>query len=195
MCAAMRSATRGEKIGSESEKRTSVRLLPVRELLAHRQVSGQVGVVGGDRDEPWEGEDPGLRLGHRPGRAVGRLDLLAHRLHGRDLDEPAGDDLGPESHQPVAEAQPLLGRRPAAADAGVHDHEPADPVGMLDREAKTDRAAPVLDDDGRVAQVELLDEPDDRRRVEVVGVVLDQERLVRAPEAEVVGRDRPSRRR
>ena len=66
---------------------------------------------------------------------------------------------------------------------------------MLDREAEPDRAAPVLHDDGRVAQVELFDEPDDRRRVKVVGVVLDPERLVRAAEAEVVGRDRPSGRR
>ena len=68
----------------------------------------------------------------------------------------------PSRDQPVAEAQPLVGGRPAAADAGVHDHEPADPVGMLDREAEPDRPAPVLDDDGRVAQVELLDEADDR---------------------------------
>jgi hypothetical protein len=39
---------------------------------------------------------------------------------------------------------------------------------MLDRE-QTDRAAPVLHDDGRVAQVEVFDQADDRRRVEVVG--------------------------
>ncbi len=63
---------------------------------------------------------------------------------------------------------------------------------MLDGEAEPDRAAPVLHDHGRVAQVELLDEPDDRRGVEVVGVVLEQQRLVRAPEAEIVGRYRPS---
>ena len=151
MCAAMRSATRGEKIGSESEKRTRAGFSQRASSSRTAQVNGQVGVVGGDRDEPWEGEDSGLRLGDRPRCAVGRLDLVAHRLHGRDLDEPAGDDLGPESHQPVTEAQPLLGGRPAAADAGVHDHDPADPVGMLDREAEADRAAPVLYDDGRVA--------------------------------------------
>ena len=80
-------------------------------------------------------------------------------------------------------------RRAARADSGVEDHEPRDAVGVLDREPKSDRPAPVLDDDGRVAQVELVGEALDRRVVEVVGVVLDPRRLVRAAEAEVVGRD------
>ena len=101
----------------------------------------------------------------------------------------------PSASDPVAEAQPLLRRRPAAADPGVHDHEARDPVGLLDREAEPDRAAPVLDDDGGVAQVELLDEPRDRPGVEVVGVVVEPERLVGAAEAEVVGRDRAGGRR
>ena len=101
-----------------------------------------------------------------------------------------GIDVGADAAHEVAEAQPLLRRRPAAADAGVHDHEPRDPVGVLDGEAQADRPAPVLDDDGEVAQVELLDEPRDRADVEVVGVVLEPERLVGAAEAEVVGRDR-----
>ena len=58
-----------------------------------------------------------------------------------------------------------------------------------------DRPAPVLDDDGRLAQVELVGETLDRSVVEVVGVVLDPGRLVGAPEAEVVGRDGSSRAR
>ena len=41
------------------------------------------------------------------------------------------------------EAQPLLARRPRA-DAGVHDDEARDALGVLDGEAKADRAAPVL---------------------------------------------------
>ena len=152
-------------------------------------------MVGRDRDELGEGEHAGLGLRDGPGRAVGLLDLVGHRLHRRDADEPAGDHLRAEPAHPVAEAEPLLRRRPAAADAGVHDHEPGDPVGLLDREAEPDRAAPVLDDDGGVAQVELLDEPRDRAEVEVVRVVLEPERLVGAAEAEVVGGDRACGRR
>ena len=173
-------------VGEEHERR----LLPAAELLADRQVRRRVGVLGRDRDEPGEGEDPGLRLGHRPRRAVGLLDLVAHRLHCRDPDELAGNDVRADAAHEVAEAEPLLGRRPAAADTGVHDHEPRNAVRVLDGEAEPDRPAPVLDDDGEVAQVELLDEPDDRADLEVVGVVLEPERLVGAAEAEVVGRDR-----
>ena len=61
--------------------------------------------------------------------------------------------------------------------------------GSFDRESQADRAAPVLNDDCRVAEIELVDEPLDRGVVKVVGVVLDPGRLVRATEAEVVGRD------
>jgi hypothetical protein len=62
---------------------------------------------------------------------------------------------------------------------------------LLDRQAEPDRAAPVLHDDREVVQVELLHQPDDRAEVEVVGVVLLAQRLVGAPEAEVVRGDRP----
>ena len=185
-------AGREDRIGVREEDER--RAVPARELLADGEVRGQVGVIGRDRDEVGEGEDPGLRLGHRPGRAVGLDDLLRDRLDRGDLDEPARDDLGAEAAEPVAEAEPFLRRRPPAADAGVHDHEPADPVGALDREPEPDRPAPVLDDDGGVAQVELVGEPRDRADVAVVGVVLEPERLVRAAEAEVVGSDRPRRR-
>ena len=54
---------------------------------------------------------------------------------------------------------------------------------------KPDRPAPVLHDDRRLAQVELVGEPLDRGVVEVVGVVVDLRGLVRATEAEVVRRD------
>ena len=194
MCSAIRSAARGEKIGSESEKRTSAGFSQRASFVAHGQVRRRVRVVGRDRDEVGEREDARLRLGHRPRRAVGVLDLVAHRLHGRDAHELAGDQVRADAADEVAEAQPLVGRRPAAADAGVHDHEPLDAVGVLDGEAEADRPAPVLDDDREVSQVELLDEPRDRAGVEVVGVVLPAERLVGAAEAEVVGRDRARRR-
>ena len=79
--------------------------------------------------------------------------------------------------------------RAAGADPRVQDHEPGDPVWMLDGEPHPDRPAPVLDDDRRVAQVELHGESFDRGAVEVVRVVLDAGRLVGPAEAEVVGRD------
>ena len=69
------------------------------------------------------------------------------------------------------EAQPLVVRR-ARADAGVHDDEARDALGVLDREAEADRAAPVLHDDGHVAQVELRGQTRDRVGVAVVGVPL-----------------------
>ena len=187
-----RGARREDRVGIREEDERG--LLPAPELLPHGLVRRHVRMVGRDRDEVGEREDARLRLGHRPRRAVGVLDLVAHRLHGRDAHELAGDQVCADAADEVAEAQPLVGRRPAAADAGVHDHEPRDAVGMLDGEAEADRPAPVLDDDREVSQVELLDEPRDRAGVEVVGVVLPAERLVRAAEAEVVGRDRARRR-
>ena len=187
-----RGARREDRIGIREEDER--RLLPAAELFPHGLVHRQVRMVGRDRDEVGEREDARLRLGYRPRRAVGRLDLVAHRLHGRDAHELAGDQVCADAAEEVAEAQPLVGRRPSAADAGVHDHEPLDAVGLLDGEAEADRPAPVLDDDRELSQVELLDEPRDRAGVEVVGVVLPAERLVRAAEAEVVGRDRPGRR-
>ena len=188
----LRGARREDRVGVREEDERG--LLPAAELLAHGQVRRRVRMLGRDRDEVGEREDARLRLGHGPRRAVGLLDLVAHRLHGRDAHELAGDQVGADAAEEVAEAQPLVRRRPAAADAGVHDHEPRDAVGLLDGEAEADRPAPVLDDDREVAQVELLDEPRDRAGVEVVGVVLAAERLVGAAEAEVVGRDRAGRR-
>ena len=69
----------------------------------------------------------------------------------------------------------------------LHDHEPADPVGSLDRGPEPDRPAPVLDDDGRVAEVERSASRSTSGRG-FVAVVLEPERLVGAAEAEAVGR-------
>ena len=173
-------------VGEEDERRP----VPLRQLLPDGEMGRRVGMVGRDRHQLREGEDARLRLGHRPRRAVRLDDLVAHRLHGRDLDEAAGDHLRAEPPHPIAEAEPLVRRRPAAADAGVHDHELPDPVRPLDGEPEAHRPAPVLDDDGRITKVELIRQPRDRAEVEVVGVVLEPERLVRPAEAEVVGRDR-----
>ena len=62
-------------------------------------------------------------------------------------------------------------------------------LGVLDGQAQADRAAPVVDDDRRAAQVELLEQRRDRRGVAVVGVPADVGRLVGAAEAGQVGRD------
>ena len=61
---------------------------------------------------------------------------------------------------------------------------------MLDGEAKADRAAPVVHDEGDAAQAELVDEQLDRCDVAVVRVPADVGRLVGAAEADQVGRDR-----
>ena len=142
------------------------------------------------RDELGEREHAGLRLRGREGRVV-RVDHLVRELrHRRDADELTRYEIGSDAPDELAEAQPLVRRRATRADAGVQDHQARDAIGALDGEPQPDRAAPVLDDDGRLAQVELVGEALDRRVVEVVRVVLDPGRLVRATEAEVVGRDR-----
>ena len=46
----------------------------------------------------------------------------------------------------------------AGEQAGVEDHDAAHPLGLLDREAQADRAAPVVDDERRVAEVEVLEQ-------------------------------------
>ena len=181
MWSAIRSAARGEKIGSESEKSTSAGFSQRPSASRTRSIGAVCRVLRLGRYLLGEGEDARLRLGYRPRCAVGLLDLVAHRLDARDANEPAGDQLGPDPAHEGAEAEPLLGRRPAAADAGVHDDEPRDPLRVLDGQPQADRAAPVLDDDRQVVQVELLDEPPDRAGVEVVGVVLAASGLSERP--------------
>ena len=85
-----------------------------------------------------------------------------------------------------------LGDGARRTDPGVEDDEALHALGVLDGETQPDRPAPVLHDDRRPAEVELLREPLDRGVVEVVRVVLDPGGLVRASEAEVVGRDDPA---
>src|SRR5581483_1181138 len=90
----------------------------------------------------------------------------------------------------VPEPQPLLARRPAPSDARVEDDEAVDELLVLDREAQSDGAAPVVHDEGQAAETELVDELLDRGDVALVRVPADVGRFVRAAEADQVGRDR-----
>ena len=100
-----------------------------------------------------------------------REHLLGELGHARDLHELARNQVRPHAPHELAEAQPLGRRRTAGADPGVQDDDLSDALGVLDGEPQPDRAAPVLDDDRRLAQVELVHEPLDRGVVEVVRVV------------------------
>ncbi len=118
--------------------------------------------------------------------------MVGHRLHEREPEELPRDDVGADAAHERLKAQPLVVRRPGA-DAGVQHHEARDPLRVLDREAKADRAAPVLHDERDRAKIELRHESRDRLDMTVVGVEARFGRLVGAAEAEVVGRDTAGR--
>ena len=81
----------------------------------------------------------------------------------------------------------VVHRRRAGEHAAVEDHQPRHALGVLDRQAQADRPAPVVHDEGRVAQVEVLEQRRGHLHVAVVGVPAALHRLVRAPEADEVG--------
>ena len=141
------------------------------------------------RNELGEGQNAGLRLRRRERRVVGLDDLVVELADGGDPDQLARYEVRSDPSHQRPKAKPLLRRCASRADAGVQDHEPRDAIRPLDGEAEPDWATPVLDDDRRLVEVELVREASDRGEVEVVRVVLDPHRLVRAPEAEVVGRE------
>ena len=152
----------GVKIGSESEKRTSVGALPALERRRGPRASSP---RSGGRARSARAR--GRRARPLSTRASGtarcsREDRVVDLGHGRDPDELAGDELGSDAPHELAEAQPLGRRRAPGADAGVQDDEPSDAIGPLDGEPEPDRAAPVLDDDGRLAEIELVGEALDR---------------------------------
>ena len=172
-------------VGEEDERRA----LPPFERSSYLHHLRGARMVDLGRDELGKREHAGLRLRRRERGVVALDDLVRKLCDGRDPDELAGNEVGTDPADEVTESQPLLRRSPARPNSGIEDHEPGDAIRALDREPQSDRPAPVLDDDGGIAQVELVGEALDRRKVEVVGVVLDPGRLVRAPEPEVVGRD------
>ena len=100
----------------------------------------------------------GLRVDARKGRVVGGDHLVARVvLAGAAHEHPDRQVLG--ARDEVAEREPGVGHALAAGEqAGVEDHDAVDPLAVLDREAQPDRAAPVVHDDRRAAQVELLEQ-------------------------------------
>ena len=163
--------------------------MPVAERVPDAVHRRRVRVVGLGRDELGEGERAGFRLGRREGRVIRLADLVVEPLRRAGLDEPSDVERAAELAHDGAKSQPRLARRPAAADPGVENDEPLDPLRVLDREAQPDRAAPVVHHECQLRQVELLDEPCDRVDVAVVRVPADLGRLVRAAEADQVRRD------
>ena len=131
----------------------------------------------------------GLRFGNRVRRVVAGDDLVGELGHARDLHELTRPQLRPHPADEGPEAKPLVRGRPPRVEAGVRDHEPGHALGPLGCEAEADRPAPVVDDDRQVSQVELVDEALDRCVMAVVRVPVALDRLVRAAEAEVVGRE------
>ena len=143
----------------------------------------RAGVVGRQRQD--RRERAGARLGRlaRERRVVGGGDLVARVGRAGAPHEQAHRQLV-DALDELAEAVPLVAHRLLAGEhAGVHQHEPVDAVGELDRDAQADRAAPVVADERRAAQVEVLDEPRRGGDVAVVGVPVLVDRLVRAAEA------------
>ena len=80
----------------------------------------------------------------------------------------------------------------AGGQAGVGRDDAREPLRVLGRQPQPDQPAPVLADEGDLAQVEDV-EHQGPHPLDVAGVavVLDAGRLVRAAEADQVGRDRP----
>ena len=186
---AMCSAATVEKIGSESEKRTSAGRSQCSSAARTSSIFAALGCSSSVGTSSGNASTPAFDSGVGKGALYASTTSSASSVTRGDPDELAGDEVGADAADELAEAQPLLRGRAAGADPGVQDHEPRDAIRPLDGEPEPDRPAPVLDDDGRLAQVELVGEALDRCVVEVVGVVLDPRRLVRAAEAEVVGRD------
>ena len=124
-----------------------------------RPVHGVSGCSGSSRHETRESENAGLRLRHRVRRVVGGFDLVGH-LGGRSVIGRAGPAI---SSLPTRRTKAR--KRSHSSEGG---RPPPTPVFMITSRAtrsgcstasaETDRAAPVLDDHGHVAQVELLDE-------------------------------------
>ncbi len=190
----MRSAARVENTGSESEKRTSVgfshcsRPARTSSIFAAFGCSSSVGTSSGNATTP--AFDSGVGNGALYASTTSSASSFTDEMR---ISWP-GIELRPDAPHEVAEPEPLLGRRAPGADPGVQDHEPLDPIRPLDGEPEADRAAPVVHDHGRLGEVELVDEPLDRVVVQVVRVVLDARRLVRAAEPVVVGRDHATHR-
>ena len=183
------SPTCGGSTGSCSAHSISTGRSSPRSASSTRRPSAAPGRVRRLRDQARERARARLRgdVGER--RVVGGGDLVAGiAVAAAAHEQPARQvlgalDEGVERLPGVAHA--LL----AGEQAGVHEHEAADAVRVLDREPQPDRAAPVVDDERGVAHVEVLEQRGGERDVAVVGVPVAVHRLVRAAEARQVGQD------
>ena len=171
-------------VGPQHQRRAAV----LAQRLEHPLPGGGAGRVGRLRDQQREGARAGLRGGVRERRVVGGDHLVAGVVLAGAAHEHADRQvLG--ARDEVAEGQPRVGHPLVPGEqAGVEDHEALDPLRVLDGESQPDRAAPVVHDDRRAAQVEILEQRRRHRDVAVVGVPVDVGRLVRAPEAGEIGR-------
>ena len=144
---AKRSPTLSGMTGSESAHSISAGRVSSRSASSTRWpaaapgISGVIGSISGNARAP--ALDSGLGIG----RVVGGRDLVAGVGLARAAHEHADRQvLG--ALDEVAERVPRgVHLLVAGEEAGVHDHDAADPVGMLDREAQPDRPAPVVHDD------------------------------------------------
>ena len=176
---------RNVRVAPHEQRRTRIGAKHVRHLLA----LGRARRIRGQRQHQREGARAGLRLGRWKRGVVRVHDFGRHPSRTGSFDEHRHRQvLG--ALDEISECVPCLAHLLATGEqSGVHDHEPRDPVRVLDREAKADRSAPVVHDDGRVAQVEAGQQPLHRLDVAVVGVPRHVGRLVRPAEPRQVGND------
>jgi hypothetical protein len=192
-----RVAERGRDLLADRERQGRVRVGPEddrRPLVGGQRFGDRPALrgprrLGLGRQDQREGTRSGLRLGARIGRLVGGDHVLAGILLAAGLDQEA-DRHVLVAGDVVAEFEPDLAHLLVAGErAGVHDHDPREALGVLDREPQADRPAPVMDDGGGVSQVELLDQGRHQLDVTIVGVPVEIGGLVGAPEAGVVRGD------
>ena len=179
-----RSATgrTGSRVGPEHELRAGVPAQGFEHALAGLGARG-VG-LGGEHQR--EGAGAGLARRVGVGRVVGGDDVVAGiGVAGAAHEEADREVL--RALDEVAERDPGVGHALVAGEeAGVDGSTSAgDPVRRARPRARSPIGpAPVVDDDGRVAEVELARRSArERRRVPVVGVPVEVDRLVGAAEA------------
>jgi hypothetical protein len=168
---------RRQSLGLSSSRSASSTRLPLR----------RPGHIRRGRQHERKRPRSGLRLRRRERGVVGGGDLVAHPPRARVSHQPRDRQvLGALDEAP--KSLPGVGHPLCAGEQpGVHHHHPRDPVGVIGRQAEADRIAPVVDHDGRLAQVEVREQ---RRRdlgMAIVRVPVEVDRLVRAPEPWVVG--------
>ena len=165
------------------------RALVAAQRFEHPPALRRTGGVGGLRDQAGEGARSGLRGDARERRVVGRGDLVAGVAVAAAADQEADREVLGALDEGGERLPVVVHRRRAVEHAAVEDHEARDALGVLDGQAQPDRAAPVVDDEGGVADVEVLEQRRRRRHVAVVGVPPALHRLVGAAEADEVGED------